>query len=92
MTQLPKVENFTSPRSYKAVANQFKITIGNKIYFQSYKTIIAVYDKGILTVDTGALDYSTTTCKYLYEFTGNNRKEILAGIKEKIIKVKNLNK
>jgi hypothetical protein len=86
-----KVRNLTSSRGNK-VANQFEIEAGNKTYFQSYETIIACYDQKGLILDTHALDYSRTTSKYLYEFTRSDRKELQERIKNKSIRVRNLNK
>ena len=87
-----KVHNLESPRTGKPVANQFVITTDKGIYFQSYETLIAAKEKGVLTLDINALDYSRTTSKYLYQFTMMNRKELEAGIKEGIIKTRDLNR
>ena len=83
-----KVQNMVSNRG-NYVPNQFIITYdeGREI-FQSYETIIAIKDKGKITLDNNALEYSRTTSKYLYLFLGMNRKEI---IKDKNITYKNLN-
>lgn len=83
-----KVENMVSSRG-NYVPNQFIITDdkGREI-FQSYETTIAIFDHGKITLDTDALDYSSTTSKYLYMFLGMNRKEIK---NNKNITYKNLN-
>jgi hypothetical protein len=91
-----KVENLNSGRSGRSVANQFKIICDDGdhcfCFFQSYQTVIARFDNGRdLTLDP-EWDYSNTTRKYLYQFTGLNRKEILAGIDNGSIKVEDLNK
>ena len=83
-----KIENMVSSRG-NHVPNQFIITDdGGREIFQSYGTIIAIKDKGKITLDNNALEYSRTTSKYLYLFLGMNRKEI---IKDKNITYKNLN-
>ena len=75
-----------------AAANQFIITEKNKVVFQSYRTIIAEeHNNGKIVLDSNALDYSRTTSKHLYIFLGLNRKEIEQRIKDKTIKLKNLN-
>ena len=90
-----KVKNLTSPRSGRAICNQFVITDdGRKVeIFQSYGTTIARRGRMVPSVvlDTNALDYSRTTSKYLYEFLGMGRKEIEARIKSGSIGVENLN-
>lgn len=78
--------------SGNVVHNQFKIYTKTGCIFQSYNTIIAEYNKGQLILDNKAMDYSRTTSKYLFLFTHSNRKELMSGIKNKTIKVKDLNK
>lgn len=49
--------------------NQFLIRANNKIVFQSYDSIIAIYDKEKRTLKLGKYwDYSNTTRKHLYIF------------------------
>ena len=87
-----KVNNLTS-RNGNSVINQFEIYHNNNVFFQSYQTIIAKIDsKGQTILDNYALEYSRTTSKYLYQFLGYDRKEILKRIKDKSIILKNLNK
>lgn len=86
-----KVYNLTSHNG-NFVPNQFKIYHNNKVFFQSYDTIIAKIDGDKTILDTYALGYSRTTSKYLYKFLGYNKKEILQLIKNKSIILKNLNK
>ena len=76
-----------------AAANQFVLTDDKKQTFQSYKTTICHYYFGTrkIVLDTAALDYSMTTSKHLFIFLGMNRKEIEAAIKDRSIKVRNLN-
>lgn len=71
-----KVRNLTSKRTGRNVPNQFIIEDGigenRKVCFQSYNTIVAVFDSvingGELTLDNNAENYSRTTSKYLYQF------------------------
>ena len=71
------VENMVSNRG-NYIPNQFIITDDEgRDIFQSYETIIAIKDKGKITLDNNALEYSRTTSKYLYLFLGMNRKEII---------------
>ena len=87
-----KVKNMLSRSSGKEVSKQFIITHNNKRIFQSYDTTIAIIENGQLTLDVNAMNYSTTTSKYLYAFTISNRKLLTKGIKDGSIKVKDLNK
>lgn len=70
-----KVKNMISRTSGREVANQFIITDGNKITFQSYSSPIVEIDKdnGKITVFED-WDYSKTTGKYrnqfMYDFLG----------------------
>ena len=72
-------------------ANQFVIRDGEKEIFQSYETKIAEIERGKITIDENALNYSKTTSKHLFIFLGKDRKRIERGIKEGTILVKNLN-
>ena len=67
-----KVKNMTSGNG-KEVTNQFILTDGNKITFQSYNSPIVEidYDKKIITVFKD-WDYSTTTGKYRNKFMSDN--------------------
>lgn len=92
----PKITPLYSPRTNTPVKNQYRITMesprGEKIeIFQSYKTIIARYDSGKLTLDTNAMNYSKTTSKYLYQFTNSSKAQLEERIKEGLVKVRNLN-
>lgn len=63
-----KVEQMTSSRSGKPVANQFIINAGaHGMYFQSYSTVIAHVKNSIITFDKD-WEYSRTTSKYLHQF------------------------
>lgn len=62
-------QNLESPRTGRKVPNQFVTEIGNKVYFQSYNSLIAVIDNGEKTVTiTPYWNYSKTTAKYRNEF------------------------
>lgn len=58
-----KIENMKSSRGNK-VANQFKLYYNNFVAFQSYDTLISVYDCKNDTMYTDKEFYSTTTSKY----------------------------
>lgn len=67
------VKNFTSPKTGKAIPNQFIITDGKTTTFKSYNSIIAEqrgkgggYDDVIIFGKD--YNYSTTTSKYLNQF------------------------
>lgn len=91
-----KVNNLISEKG-NYIPNQFRIKIKDDVFFQSYDTIIAqkklCLNDGVykIILDTNALNYSRTTSKYLYKFLNINRKEIEKKIKNKEIKLKNLN-
>lgn len=58
-----KIENMKSTKGNK-VPNQFKLWYNNYVAFQSYKTLISVYDVKNDTMYTDKNFYSTTTGKY----------------------------
>lgn len=58
-----KIENMKSNQGNK-VANQFKLYYNNYVAFQSYQTLISVYDIINDTMYTDKDFYSTTTSKY----------------------------
>lgn len=62
-----QVKNMTSTKGNK-VANQFIIEYGNFTAFQSYSTLIAVYDSKNDTLYQDENFYSVTTSKYLNIF------------------------
>lgn len=84
-----KVENMLSYSGNK-VPNQFIIEDykNNRTVFQSYETTIAMKTNKGIVLDINALNYSTTTSKYLYLFLNMSRKEIL---NDENIVYKNLN-
>ena len=82
-----KVQNLSSPRSGRPVANQYDLVFENGIGFQSYGTLIAFRMNGYLYL-TDYHDYSKTTSKYCTEWTGFSTKERRAGLEcAKFIKV-----
>ena len=62
-----KIKNMESSRTGRPVPNQFIAENDGKVYFQSYSSLIAVYDGTTLTLGID-WDYSVTTLKYLYEW------------------------
>lgn len=65
---LPKVKNLLSPKTGKAIANQFVILCKDRAIFQSYETLIAVAVHDIKTIYVMNKYYSRTTSKYTNEF------------------------
>lgn len=88
-----QVKNMKSPNGNK-VANQFTIENGDKIYFQSYQSIIALKDfkKGVIYLDSYFWNYSNTTAKYRREFLGEGIEQTRQKIKNGVYKLTNLNK
>ena len=74
-----KVSNLSSPRSWRAVPNQYDLECENGIAFQSYSSLIAVRMNGYLYL-TRDHDCSTTTSKYAKVWTGYSTKERRAGL------------
>ena len=75
-----KVGNLSSPRTYRAVPNQYDLECENGIAFQSYDSLIAVRMNGYLYL-TSDHDCSNTTSKYAKEWTGYSTKERREGLK-----------
>ena len=87
-----KVNQMTSPRTGRPVANQFEIFTDKGVYFQSYRSIIAFKPYGGKTqLDEYYWDYSRTTSRYRGEFLGENTNETRRRIKEGEYKLVNLN-
>ena len=64
-----KVRNLEN-RQGRNVVNQFVIFDGDKIYFQSYESLVAVWNEKTCKLKLGRdWDYSRTTVKYLKIFT-----------------------
>lgn len=88
-----KVQNMTSERSGREVANQFEIFTDEGKYFQSYSTVIAFRPlSGKTQLDADKWDYSRTTAKYRNKFLRMTTKEIKANIKSGEIELVDLNK
>lgn len=89
-----RVESFDSPRSGKAVANQFIIKTPQGEYFQSYQSIIAFKSRvdGRIYLDAQYWDYSTTTGKYRNEFLGEGIAETREKIASGVYQLVDLNK
>ena len=66
-----KVENLINDRGNVA-NNQIIIRDNGAIYFHSYKTTIAKYENGKLTLKDGWGEHSMTTNKHLYMFLRNH--------------------
>lgn len=90
MKKLPRITNMQSPQG-NPVPNQFIINDGNREIFKSYESVIAVIEKGKVTLDESKWNYSNTTGKYRNIFLGETRKETERKIKDKVYKLKNLN-
>lgn len=69
MTNYVRVSPLTSARTGDAVKNQYVVNMPGQIAFQSYDSLIAVYDLDLSTLTIGRdWDYSMTTVKYLRQF------------------------
>lgn len=87
-----RVQNMTSNRSGRAVANQFDIVDDNgNMYFQSYRTVIVAI-KGSQTYLDHNWNSSKTTGKYRNQFLGETKKETERKIKEGKYILADLNK
>ena len=88
-----KVSSLTSPRSNRAVADKFLLEAPTGKYFRSYESVIAfVPDSGdSVQLDRKYWDYSRTTTKYLCQFLGETKKEIVAKINSGEYILTNLN-
>lgn len=88
-----KVENMTSERSGKPVANQFIIRDpeAETIVFQSYGSVIVKQIGRSVYLDERFWDYSVTTSKYRNQFLGETKKETQAKIDSGEYELVNLN-
>lgn len=69
MQNIYKVHPIISDRSGEAVRNQYAIEIPEGWAFQSYDSLIAIYNSNENTLTLGRyFDYSVTTSKYLRKF------------------------
>lgn len=87
-----KVQNLINNNG-NAARNQFVIKHNGSVYFQSYDSVVAKYEDGVLTL-TRYWDYSNTTRKHLYIFINDycygysgNRESILKGLRDGSIKM-----
>lgn len=84
-------------KSGKAIANQHVLLIhfGNDFakVFQSYNTVIAIEWQNYIILDTKALEYSSTTTKYLKQFIKDDvsKKDIQKRIDDGFYPTANLN-
>jgi len=79
-------------------ASQGVINVSDDRYFQSYDTIIAAKEEGIISLDEQKWNYSRTTLKYLYQFLRDfcyvevhSKRDLMKLINEGEITFKNLN-
>lgn len=76
-----RIKNITSAHGNK-IANQFIIEDGNKVYFQSYNSMIVCIDYSEKTITIGEdYNYSVTTGKYRNKFFNDEGLYELANIK-----------
>jgi len=86
-----KVENMVSSRGNK-IPNQFEIVTPEGVFFQSYKSIIAVIRlNGDIELDEKYWDWSVTTSKYRNSFLNMKTKDIKKAISTGEIVLKDLN-
>lgn len=79
-----QVKNMTSNKGNK-VANQFIIEYGNFTVFQSYKTLIAVYDSKNDTMYQDDKYYSRTTSKYLNMFVNKYQPLTISKVENSVL-------
>lgn len=60
---------------YHAGNRHFIITVGKKVYFQSYGSLIAVVSDGKVTLNRNFWNYSKTTAAYRNRFLNVTNKE-----------------
>lgn len=69
----------------------FIITVGKKVYFESYNSLVAVVNNGKVTLDRYWWEYCTqTTAAYRNRFLGLSTKEIGAKIASGEFKLRTL--
>ena len=67
-----KIRPCESERTGEAVKNQYIIEFSGSVAFQSYNSLIAIYNREEKRLTLGYdWDYSRTTQKYLYQFLRN---------------------
>lgn len=78
-----RVINMQSPSTGKPVSNQFVIDSRRYSFFQSYESLIAIYDKKERSVTLGCKwDYSRTTMKYLHKWLESDAFNVWAYIRD----------
>jgi hypothetical protein len=88
-----RVKQLESPRSGKAVPNQFVITDRDGTeYFQTYDTNIVARRNGKIYLDEVYYNYSVTTSKYRNQYLGCTTAELNERIKSGEYTLTNLNK
>lgn len=90
MKTIPKIQNMTSSNG-NDIPNQFIIIDGNRRIFQSYQSVIAVIERGVVILDADKWNYSNTTSKYRNHFLGETTKETQRKINSGEYKLTNLN-
>lgn len=85
-----KVSNIIND-NFNAVANQFIIKDKNKVWFQSYDSIIIKWENGQVYLDEYYWDYSRTTGKYRNQMLCEGIQETRKKIKSGEYILKNLN-
>lgn len=85
---MAKVKNIINNNGNPAV-NQFVITAGDKVFFQSYDSVIAMWSKSQRKLYiTNKWDYSATTRKHFYIFLNaftavrGTRETVLQGLRD----------
>lgn len=90
-----KVRNMDSPSSGRPVANQYIIEVTDKFgyqeFFQSYDSIIGVWQDGELTLDERYWNYSVTTGKYRNQWLREKKADTEKKIKSGEYKLADLN-
>lgn len=86
-----RVENMNSTKTNNKIANQFIIKDGNRIFFQSYQSIIVKIEDNKIYLDEYYWNYSRTTSKYRSNFLGESTKETINKIKNGEYILTNLN-
>jgi hypothetical protein len=86
-----RVENMNSTKTNNKIANQFIIKDGNRVFFQSYRSIIVKIEDNKTYLDEYYWNYSRTTSKYRSSFLGESTKETLNKIKNGEYILTNLN-
>ena len=84
-----KVQNMVSVNG-NSIPNQFIINNGNVEVFQSYKTIVAKRENGLIYIDKDN-PFSVTTSKYLYQFLSVDSKTFKANMKAGKYDIQDLN-